>query len=111
MNMLLGTVLHVLAVGLRLQCTLSLSRIDCFTNDVTNSSNIRPRISRETSFSGTAGASIEDYVGYDWPLNTYLNFSRALPSQLYGQYVCRSSIGYYTRNYVHNSKFMYYRIA
>ena len=69
-----------------------------------NASNIRPQITRGSSFSGSADATIEEYIVYNGPPNVYLNFPRALPSQLYGQYVCRSSIGYYIRNYIHDSK-------
>ncbi len=71
-----------------------------------NGSNIRPQLSKGSSFSGNSDANIEEYVGYNWPLNTFLNFTRAMSSQLYGQYVCRSSVGYYVRNFVHNSKYL-----
>lgn len=82
------------------------SRIDCFSDNSVNSSNIQPQISRGSSFSGSPNASIDEYVVFDWPLHVYLNSSRALPSQIYGQYICRSNIGYYVRNYVHDSKFI-----
>ena len=77
-------------------------RIDCFTNDQMNSSNIEPLISKGNS--GNPDVNIEEYVGYNWPLNTFLNFTREVSSQLFGQYICRSSAGYYIRNFVHNSK-------
>lgn len=83
---------------------LSLSRVDCFTNNAVNSSNVRPQISRGNSFSGSPNATLDDYVSYMWPLNVYLDFSPAIPSQLYGQYVCHSSVGNYVRNYIHDSK-------
>ena len=71
-----------------------------------NSSNIQPQFSRGFSFIGNSDADIEEYIGYNWPLNTHLNFTGVMPSQLYGQYICRSSTGHYVRNYVHNSKFL-----
>lgn len=101
---------YIIGVGLGMRpCLLpilhlSLYRVDCFTNNAVNSSNVRPQISRGRSFSGNPNATLDDYVSYMWPLNVYLNFTPAIPSALYGQYVCRSSIGNYVRNYIHDSK-------
>ena len=58
--------------------------------------NSRPQISRVAS----TNVSISDYVSYDWPLTAYLNFSRGVPSQLIGQYVCRSDEGNIIRNFL-----------
>lgn len=106
MNMLLGV--HILQLNGSMLAyrseSLSLSRMDCFTNNAVNSSNTRPQISKGNSFSGSADVAIDDYLVYNWPLNVYLNFSGAPVPQFYGQYVCRSSVGYYVRNYVHDSK-------
>ena len=81
-------------------------RIDCFANSEINSSNIQPQISRGGSFSGSANATIDENIFYNWPHQTYLNFSARLPSHLYGQYICRSMIGYYVRNYIHDSELL-----
>lgn len=72
-----------------------------------NSSNIQPQISRGPSSLGSLDVDIEEYVGYSWPLSTYLNFTGGMPSQLYGQYICRSATGHHVINYIHDSKFVF----